>query len=161
MQAHGTADVDRGQAHATTCAEHQQPLAGLRLCPVVQRKPCRAVALHEGGGLAVAECVGGVLHAGCRPHDLAGEAAQARAGEDSLADLVGGDTLPHLRHHTRHFTAGHERHRRLDLVEPLHEEAVDEVHASGCDGDAHLPGADRRRWALLDGEVGDWPEAVA
>ena len=74
---------------------------------------------------------------------------------------MSGDAVAHFGDHTGHFAARNERHRWLDLIEALHEQAVDEVHTGGGDSDSHLARADRNRWTVLDREIGDRTEAVA
>ena len=70
--------------------------------------------------------------------DLARVAAEPDAGEHPVADRELVTSAPTSLTTTGHLAAGHERQRRLDLVQALHEQRVDEVDARRSDVDPHV-----------------------
>lgn len=92
-------------------------------------------------------------HSVCGGHYLGGKPSEAAGDEHTVAERGTGDTLTEFGEDADGLAAGHERQRRFDLVEPLHDERVDEVHTCRGDTHAHLARNEFGRRTLLDSEL--------
>ena len=77
---------------------------------------------------------GGEIHALRQRHDpfgghdaFLGEAAEAGKGDDAVAGLQSLHAFADFLDQARHFSAGREGQRRLDLVEALHHQRIREI----------------------------------
>jgi len=146
---HRLADLDRGEADAAGRAEHEQPFAWAQMGAQVERRVRSAIGNRKRRGDVEIHAVGNREGERRGADDLLREGAvvehddHARAGRDAG---IGG----RLDDGARRLEAGHEGHRRLDLVLALDDQRVGEVECGGGDAHPHHPAFERRR-----GQIGD------
>ena len=118
-----------------------------------RREPRGPVALCERGRLAVGQRIGRRDDPPFVGDHLAGVAPQATVREDAVAHRQPRHVRADLTDPSRDLTARHERQGWFDLIQALHEQGVDEVHASRSDVDAHLARAAPRGRPLFDRQI--------
>ena len=114
--------ADGGEADTAAGAQHEHALARLAPGSRAQGVEARAVALGERRRPRHVEHVGDHRDRRGRGRHLGGETTEARRDQDALAHLQVRDPLADGGDHPGGLGARHERHRRLDLVLPRHEQ---------------------------------------
>ena len=132
-------DLDRGDADAASRGVDQRPVALAKAAHHHEARVGGRVVHRDRRPLLERERVRQRQHLalGRDAHEL-GVAAEARAGDDAVADRVVGDALPHRLDLARDLVAHHARRLRRVRIDARARHQVGEVDARRLDGDADL-----------------------
>jgi hypothetical protein len=153
LRAELLADLDRGEADAAGCAEHEQRFAWPYAGAILEGVMGGGIGDQEARGLHKAHCPRDLIDALRERHGLLGVAAGAVEGEDAHARADMGHIRASLDDNTGHLAARREGKIRPGLILSFHHQAVEEIEPAGLDTDQHLAGTDGRRLDVLEAKL--------
>src|SRR5215469_13704658 len=147
------ADLDGGQAHASSSAQHQQPLSGLKMRTIGQRNMRCAISDRETGSGDKIHFVRNGKNLVCWCYYFFGITAQLAHRHDPIADFDSLNSRSHLGHNTGCFCARRKRQQRFHLVLTGDQQSIQKINFGGMDLNPYPIVTHRRRRKIFQHQL--------